>query len=155
MKKVKWYWDTGCYVPFCPYCNKLAYEKDHCVFCKKEYEWEGESKERIVTVGKYTVRQASSNHITIVRDGIRVFHAPWTKRKSKRQLKKMVDLFTFLDDLPSDVKKEIKERAEQAKAVLSEKEDVPPLEYEMIASDDSKRGVFVIDKEEVATDERN
>lgn len=123
MKKVKWRWDMGCYVPLCPYCNELAYEKDHCVFCEKEYKWVDKSKERIITVGEYTVCQASNNHITIVKDDRMVMHVSCTKRKSKRQLKKMVELFTILDDLPSDVKKEIKERAEQAEAVLSEKEE--------------------------------
>jgi hypothetical protein len=69
MKKVKWMWDWECYVPFCPYCYEIAYEKDHCVFCKKEYKWVDKSKIRKVTVGKYTVVQASNKHITIMKDG--------------------------------------------------------------------------------------
>lgn len=90
-KKVKWRWDYGVYVPLCPYCNELAYEKDHCVFCEKEYKWVDKSKERMVTVGEYTVVQASNNHITIVKGDRRVMHASCTKRMSKRQLKKMVE----------------------------------------------------------------
>ena len=39
MKKVNWKWDYGVYVPFCPYCDEPAYEKDHCCFCNKPYEW--------------------------------------------------------------------------------------------------------------------
>ena len=90
MKKVKWRWDWECYVPLCPYCNELAYENDHCVFCKKEYKWVNKSKDRVVIVGEYTVVQTSNNHISITKDGRMVFHASCTKRKSKRNLKKMV-----------------------------------------------------------------
>lgn len=106
MKKVKWRWDSGCYVPLCPYCNELAYEKDHCVFCNKEYKWVDKSKERMVTVGEYTVVQASNNHITICKGDRRVMHLSCTKRKSKRQLKKMVDFYklTTSDEWLSEAK---------------------------------------------------
>lgn len=91
IKKVKWIWEFDCYVPLCPYCNELAYEIDHCVFCNKEYKWVDKSKDRKVTVGEYTVVQASNNHISITKDDRMVLHASCTKKKSKRQLKKMVE----------------------------------------------------------------
>lgn len=93
MKKVKWQWDWGCYVPMCPYCGELAYQKDRCVFCEKEYKWSDKGKERAVTVGEYTVVQTSNNHITIAKGDHAVFHAQCTKRMSKRKLRKQVDFY--------------------------------------------------------------
>ena len=93
MKKVKWKWDYGVYVPFCPYCNELAYEKDHCSFCLRPYKWVDKSKDRSVKVGEYTVVQTSSKSIYIYKDDRTVMHMSCTKRKSKRQLKKMVDFY--------------------------------------------------------------
>ena len=93
MKKVKWRWDWGCYVPLCPYCNELAYEKDFCTFCLKPYKWVDKSKDRKVVVGEYTVVQCSNKHIHIYKGERLVLHSQCTKRKSKRQLKKMVDFY--------------------------------------------------------------
>lgn len=87
MEKVKWRWDYGVYVPFCPYCNEPAYEKHYCVFCEKEYEWVDKSKDRVVTVDDYTIVQASNNHIQVYKGDILVLHASCTKKQSKRKLK--------------------------------------------------------------------
>lgn len=92
-KKVKWRWDYGVYVPFCPYCNELAYEKDHCSFCLKPYKWVDKSKARKVVVGEYKVVQCSYKDIYIYKGEQWVMHMSCTKRKSKRQLKKMVDFY--------------------------------------------------------------
>lgn len=96
MKKVKWRWDWGVYVPFCPYCDELAYEKDHCVFCMKEYKWVDKSKERIVTVDDYTIVQASNNHIHICKGERIVMHISCTKKMSKRKLRKYASLCDVL-----------------------------------------------------------
>lgn len=95
-KKVKWRWDYGVYIPLCPYCNEPAYEKDHCVFCEKEYEWVDKSKERMVTVGEYTVLQASNKHITITKDGKMVYHASCTKKKTDEELKEHIAFYEQL-----------------------------------------------------------
>ena len=87
MKKVKWRWDWECYVPLCPYCNELAYEKDHCAFCGNEYKWVNKSKERIVTVDDYTIVQASNNHIQVFKGERLVLHAACSKKMSKRKLR--------------------------------------------------------------------
>lgn len=92
-KKVKWRWDYGVYVPLCPYCNELAYEKDHCVFCEKEYKWVDKSKDRMLIVGEYTVCQASNNHITITKDGKKVFHISCTEKKTDQKLKDYVAFY--------------------------------------------------------------
>ncbi len=92
MKKVKWRWDYGCYVPLCPYCNDYAYEKDHCVFCKKEYKWVDKSKTRTVTVGEYTIVQTSNNHIHVYKGERMVLHISCTEKKSKWELKKFADV---------------------------------------------------------------
>jgi hypothetical protein len=136
-KKVKWRWDMGCYLPFCPYCGELAYEKDHCAFCEKEYKWVGKSKERIVTVGEYTVCQASNNHITIVKDGIMVLHASCTKRKSKRQLKKMVDLYKLIT--PDEVLSEAKVLPYEFKGKHKMGEVEPHIEILKREADDEQR----------------
>lgn len=96
MRPVKWqkeYWDGR--FPFCPYCNEFAYEKDHCVFCEKPYRWREpwRYKTRTVTVGEYTVGQASNHHVMIAKDGRMVYHASCTKRMSKRKLKDYVKLY--------------------------------------------------------------
>ena len=93
MKKVKWRWDYGCYVPFCPYCNEYAYEKDHCMFCKKEYKWVDKSKARAVRVGEYTVVQTSSNNIYVCKGKRLVEHIFCAEKKSKRELKKFAGVF--------------------------------------------------------------
>ena len=90
MKKVKWRWEYDCYIPLCPYCNEITYGKDHCVFCSQPYKWVDKSKDRWVNVGEYTVVQVSNKHIHIYKGERLVLHAQCTKRKSKRQLKKMV-----------------------------------------------------------------
>lgn len=114
MKKVKWQWDWEVFVPLCPYCNELAYEKDHCVFCKKEYKWKNKSKDRQVTVGEYTVVQASNNHISIFKDGRGVYYTSCTKKLSKRKLKGFVK---FYEDLTND----LKENAPKGKTITISK----------------------------------
>ena len=97
MKKVKWRWDWGVYVPFCPYCDEPAYEKDHCVFCNKPYEWvEGKHKATIVNVGEYTVVQCTNNHIHIYKDEHMVMHASCTKKKTEDELREMVAVYEDL-----------------------------------------------------------
>lgn len=101
MKKVKWRWDWGVYVPLCPYCNELVYEKDHCVFCEKEYKWVDKSKDREVTVGEYTVIQTSNKHITILKGERIVMHLSCTKKLSKRKLKGYVKFCESLREYKS------------------------------------------------------
>lgn len=36
--KINFYEDWGVYIGHCPFCDELAYEKDHCVFCGAEFE---------------------------------------------------------------------------------------------------------------------
>ncbi len=92
LKRVKWEWDYGVYVPLCPYCKELAYEKDKCVFCGKPYLWvEGKYKDTVVKVGEYTVVQATNNHISIYENGKLVYHAACTKKKTEVELKQTVD----------------------------------------------------------------
>ena len=93
MKKVKWRWDCGCYVPFCPYCGEVAYEEDRCVFCDKEYKWVDKNKMQSVTVGEYAVVQSSNNHVYVYKNGRMVFHSSCDKRKSKRKLKEFVKFY--------------------------------------------------------------
>lgn len=94
MKKVKWRWEYGVYVPFCPYCNEPAYEQGYCVFCNNHYEWvEGKHKPTIVTVGEYTVVQGTGKHIHIYKGEEMVFHASCTKKKTEDELKEFVEYY--------------------------------------------------------------
>lgn len=87
IKKVNWRWDYGVYVAFCPYCDELAYEKDHCCFCKKPYEWvEGKYKDTVVEVGEYTIVQATNNHISIYKNGEHISHSSCTKKYTEAEL---------------------------------------------------------------------
>ncbi len=91
MKKVNWKWDYGVYVPFCPYCDELAYEKERCCFCGKEYEWvEGKYKPTKVAVGNYTVIQSTNNHISIYKNGDTISHISCNKKLTEQELKDMI-----------------------------------------------------------------
>jgi hypothetical protein len=91
MKKVKWTWDWGVYVPLCPYCNEFAYEKDHCVFCDKKYKWvEGEIKPTVIEHNGYTIVQATNNHIQVYEEGRLIYTASCTKKMSEEELKEQV-----------------------------------------------------------------
>lgn len=124
MKKVKWRWDWGCYVPLCPYCNELAYYKDFCHFCNKPYKWVDKSKDRKVTVGEYTVVQASNNHITICKGDERVMHLSCTKKLSKRKLKGYVKFYESFREERNTVTAESAISAVQKAA--EEFKDAPP-----------------------------
>ncbi len=102
MKKVKWRWDMGCYIAFCPYCGEPAYLEDRCEFCGKEYKWrEGRYRPREVVVGKYTVVQTSGNSIYITNNEVNrlVYHATCTKRLPKRKLKGVVQNYERLNKI--------------------------------------------------------
>lgn len=99
--KVNWRWDWGVYVPFCPYCDEPAYEKDHCVFCNKPYEWvAGEYKDTIVSVGEYTVVQTTNNNIHIYKGERLVMHSICTKKKTEDELKEMVAHYEKVCTIP-------------------------------------------------------
>ncbi len=97
MKKVKWKWDFGVYVPFCPYCYEPAYEEDHCVFCGKKYKWvEGKVKPTVVEHNGYTIIQCTNNHIQIYKDNRIVMYASCTKKMTEDELKQQV---AFLENM--------------------------------------------------------
>ena len=97
MKKVDWRWDWGCYVPFCPYCDELAYNKNSCVFCGKKYKWvEPKYKPTVLQVGEYTVTQATNNHISITKNGKMLFHAQCQKKCTNEELEYYVKFYKEL-----------------------------------------------------------
>lgn len=93
MKKVHWTWDWGVFVPLCPYCKELAYEKDRCVFCGKEYIWVDKSKDRTVSVGTYTVVQTSNYHIHIYKNKRMVMHIPFDRLLGEEELKEQIAFY--------------------------------------------------------------
>lgn len=98
-KKIIWRWDWEVYMPFCPYCNEPAYEKDKCVFCGKPYEWvEPKYKDTIIEQGEYTIIQATNNHISIYKNGEFVFHAQYTKKLTEEKLIEYLN--NYIKDLP-------------------------------------------------------
>jgi methionyl-tRNA synthetase len=100
-KKIEWRWDCGCYVPFCPYCDEMASYEDRCAFCGKEYEWvEPQHNPTIVQVEEYTVTQATNNHISITKDNKMIYHASCTKKMTEEELKKEVDIYLKLIEIP-------------------------------------------------------
>lgn len=102
MKKVKWTWDWGVYIPHCPYCNEPAYEEDHCVFCSKKYEWvEGKQQPMVVEHNGYTIIQCTNNHIQIYKNGRIVMHASCTEKKTVEELKEQV---AFLESMRKESK---------------------------------------------------
>ena len=112
LKPIKWKWDYGVYVPFCPYCGEPAYEKDKCFSCGKSYKWvEGEYKPTEVQVGEYLVVQATNNHVHIYKDGNMVFHSQCDKKFTEDELREHVD---FYKQITSD---------ENFKKILEDEED--------------------------------
>lgn len=94
IKDVKWAWDYGVYIPFCPYCDEPAYEKDKCFACGKAYRWvEGEYKPTEVQCGEYTVVQSTNNHVHIYKDGSLVMHSQCTVKKTEEELRKQVEFY--------------------------------------------------------------
>ena len=91
MKEIKWRWDWGCYIPFCPYCDEPAYEKDKCSFCGKEYKWvEGKHQPTVVEEGEYTAAQTTNKHIHIYKGERLVLHASCRVKKTEDELRQMV-----------------------------------------------------------------
>jgi hypothetical protein len=98
MKKVEWLneADGGKY-PFCPYCHEFAYEQDHCVFCGEEYAWTEGVRTRAVSIGEYTVTQASNNNISIIKNDKLVYHAQCTAKLGYRRLKRCLEAYIDLE----------------------------------------------------------
>ena len=96
-KTINWRWDMGVYVPFCPYCDELAYEHDKCAFCGKEYEWiDGDYKPTEVVVGEYVVCQSTSKDIYLYKGEDFVMHCSCTKELTEEELVEMVDHYENL-----------------------------------------------------------
>lgn len=92
MGKVIWRWEYGVYVPFCPYCDEPAYDKDRCVFCGREYEYtEGEYKPTEVLYKGYTAFQSTNNHITIYKNGETISHISCDSKMTESELLKMIE----------------------------------------------------------------
>jgi hypothetical protein len=94
MEKVKWRWDMGCYIPFCPYCGEPAYEKDKCSFCGREYEWvEGKHQPTKVTVGEYTIIQTTGKSIYLIKGEKVIAHMSCSKKMSEDELRRLFDRY--------------------------------------------------------------
>ena len=87
IKPVIWKWDYGVYVPFCPYCDEPAYEKDRCFSCGKSYEWtDGEIEPTTVSCGEHTAIQATNNHISVLKKGALVSHICCNRKLTEEEL---------------------------------------------------------------------
>lgn len=94
MKKVKWKYDWGEYMPFCPHCDELAYEYNVCVFCKKPYQWvEPKVKPTIVEKDGIKVIQTTGKGIYICDNDLPAMHMSCTKKKTEEELLALVDFY--------------------------------------------------------------
>ena len=99
MKEVQWRWDYGVYVPFCPYCDEPAYERDKCLSCGKTYKWvESDIKDTVIEKGKYTIAQCSNNHVHIYKDGRMIYHASFNEKLTEKELLDLVSLLEIILD---------------------------------------------------------
>lgn len=99
MKEVQWRWDYGVYVPFCPYCDEPAYERDKCLSCGKTYKWvESDIKDTVIEKGKYTIAQCSNNHVHIYKDGRMIYHASVNEKMTEKELLDLVRLLEIILD---------------------------------------------------------
>lgn len=97
MQSVNWRWEFGLCVPFCPYCDELAYEHDSCVFCGRKYKYtESPAKDTRVVVGGYTVTQLSNNAVYVTKGDRIVMHASSAKKMTEEELKGVVTLCEYL-----------------------------------------------------------
>lgn len=96
MKKVKWRWDWGVYVPFCPYCDEPAYVKDQCAFCGRKYKWvDGKYKPTVAVHKGYRAIQSTNNDITIYdEDGDLVIHSACGRKYTEDELKIHIEQVT-------------------------------------------------------------
>ena len=94
MKEIVWRWDYGVYVPFCPYCDEPAYEKEGCCFCGMPYKWvDGKFKPKEVHKGEYTAVQSTNKHIMILKNDRMVMHSQCTEDKTEEELLNMIDSY--------------------------------------------------------------
>ena len=100
MKRVKWKWDWGVYVPFCPYCGEPAYGKEQCAFCGRKYKWaDGKHKPTVVTHMGYRAVQSTNNHITVYdEDGDVVIYSSCTKKYTDDELKSHIEFVKGIRD---------------------------------------------------------
>ena len=91
MKKVKWRYEYGMEMPFCPYCDEPIYYKGECSFCGKKHEWENSKQEEtVVEDGDYVIVQTPNNHIHIMHCGRMIVHINCTKKMTEDELRGLV-----------------------------------------------------------------
>lgn len=95
MKQIKWRWDFGVYMPFCPHCDEVAWAENRCTFCGKPYRWvEGKVKPKIVTHGEFTAVQGTGNDIILYDgEGEFIMHASCEKKLTDEELIEVVKNF--------------------------------------------------------------
>lgn len=96
MEKVIWKWDKDVFVPYCPHCDELVYEYDHCVFCHQPYKW-GDSEPSpnamaLVNSGEWTIHLPNPNfsRIFLLKNNHLRYHAPCNKKMTKAELLQML-----------------------------------------------------------------
>ena len=85
-------WDIT--LQFCPFCNELAYEDTHCVFCgaefikptKEEIELRKEANHEITVSYKNITLHQCSNSVWYYKDGKVMAHAQFIGPQTEEQL---------------------------------------------------------------------
>lgn len=79
--------------PFCPYCDEYAYEKDHCVFCGRKYNWADNkhSEMTIVEHNGYKAVQCGNGHVQIYKGDRWIYHAAFRVKMSEDELRKQIE----------------------------------------------------------------
>ena len=95
MKRIRWRWDFGVYMPFCPHCDEIAWANNRCTFCGKPYRWvEGRVKPKIVTHGEFTAVQGTGKDITVYDgEGEFIMHASCDKKLTDEELIEVIKKF--------------------------------------------------------------
>ncbi len=95
VKPVKWKWDWGAYLPFCPYCDEPAYDDEWCFNCHKKYKMvEGEFKDVIVTDGEWSAVSTPGKSLFIYHKGQTIAHASCTKQFTEEELLQQLKRFS-------------------------------------------------------------
>lgn len=90
--------------PKCPHCGEMPYSYERCQFCGQRFLPfpKTENEENAIEVGKYTVVQASNNHVHVYKGSKLVLHAVVSRRLNTLELARFVPEESGSNSVPTN-----------------------------------------------------